>query len=367
MTGPYGITEIRFWRDPEVKRPLRPFDKLVLNYLFSAPNSNMSGVFYCPPATITDETGVPVDLVRRMLGQEGASDAPSDAPSAWAAPNLGSLTRWVTFDPETDEVFVHNLARKRVGKDLGAKDKRRPMVERFMAAIQSRTLLRLFTERYAAWALSTAPPDDSIPVEAAPEDARKEKGHRKGHPMGDRKGHATNREQRTENNPPPPPSDAKASGAPGGAAAVENTEWEEVPEPTRRSPLGQLAGTIRKVWWAPDGEPPAEWTMGRELGAWKRLGHQDVELCIQAIHGAQRLREQGGTWWRSDPRDYADLSWMQDEKLTAKIFINAYAGAVPIWQIALDAYDREPPPAKKPGPVGRDTRTPKLQPAGHGR
>lgn len=168
---------------------------------------------------------------------------------------------------------------------------------------------------------------------------------------------------------------AIATGAPHGAADVDKThEAEEIAEPnTRKSPLGQLAGAVRKVWWQPDGEPPTGWSIERELGAWKRLGHQDVDRCIQAIHGAQMLKQQGRTWWHNDPRDVADLTWMESEKLTARIFINASAGVVPIWALALDAYNRGPPaePAKSKS-RRRESRTgpeslTKLLPVGHGR
>lgn len=160
------------------------------------------------------------------------------------------------------------------------------------------------------------------------------------------------------------------------AAAKGADQAEPVAEPlTRSEPLAQVAGAVRKVWWLPDGQAPAGWTMGRELSIWRPILESGVAVdqCIAVIHGASYLQLAGGVYGRGD---LEPIDWLKrGEKITGRVFKNTRLGAVPLWTLALEAYDRGPPPApastKKPTVGRREKNEPaplsKLLPAGRGR
>jgi len=77
--------------------------QLLALYLMTSPHANMIGVFYCPVAYMTHETGITL---------EGASKA------------LQSLIEggFCTYDTDADFVWVHEMAKFQIGDELSEKD-----------------------------------------------------------------------------------------------------------------------------------------------------------------------------------------------------------------------------------------------------
>jgi hypothetical protein len=123
--------------------------KLLLLYYFTSPHKNMAGVFHCPVAYTSDEIGLDPETVRGLLL---------------------TLKDFITFDPETDEVFVHGLAESAIGDELKAGDTKRKTLERHLRGIHSTRLLHLFQQRYAQWGLKVAIPEQRQPPPDTPAD-----------------------------------------------------------------------------------------------------------------------------------------------------------------------------------------------------
>lgn len=137
--GDYGRIRHTFWTDPDIKRALTPEQKTLLLYYFTSPHRTLIGLYYCPMEYAASETGIPVERVRE-----------------WT---LGALARFVTYDEQTEEIFVHRAGRHQVGEQLSAKDNQRKAVEKALTEAHSQTLVRRFLELYAHWPLTfeTAP------------------------------------------------------------------------------------------------------------------------------------------------------------------------------------------------------------------
>lgn len=146
--GNYGRVRVTFWTDPDIKRKLTAEQKTLLLYYFSSPHGNMIGLYYCPPMFAADETGISVDRVREWTN--------------------GPLAPFVSYDEDTEEVFVRKLAEHQVGTELKDGDKRIPAVVKALREVHSKSLLREFLTTYVGWPLGITPP------EAPP------KGHRRG-------------------------------------------------------------------------------------------------------------------------------------------------------------------------------------------
>jgi hypothetical protein len=145
----YGKILHSFWTDPRIKRRLSRDAKLLLCYYFSSPHKNMAGLYHCPIAYVADETGLEADAVRA---------------------GLQVIKDWVTFDPDTDEVFVHGLAETAIGTDLKAGDTKRKTLERYLQAAHSPRLLHLFAQRYGAWGLRIPLPEQRATPSDTPSD-----------------------------------------------------------------------------------------------------------------------------------------------------------------------------------------------------
>lgn len=137
--GNYGKVRITFWTDPDIKRKLTAEQKTLLLYYFSSPHGNMIGLYYCPPMFAAEETGIPVERVRE-----------------WTA---GPLAPFVSYDEETEEVFIRKLAEHQVGAELKEGDKRIPAVVKALREVHSEGLLRDFLTTYAGWPLGITPPE----------------------------------------------------------------------------------------------------------------------------------------------------------------------------------------------------------------
>ena len=143
-----------FWTDPDVKRKLTRDQKLLLLYFCTSPHSNMIGVYYCPLAYAANETDLPMDDIRRAVA--------------------GALAAFLTYDEETEEVFVHALAKHNVGDELtadgknGKPDHRIAGVAKLLEAVHSPRLRRAFLQRYAGPYRLTMPLPDQREAPSEP-------------------------------------------------------------------------------------------------------------------------------------------------------------------------------------------------------
>jgi hypothetical protein len=277
----YGKILHSFWTDPRIKRRLSKEAKLLLCYYFSSPHKNMSGVYHCPVAYVADETGLDGDTVRA---------------------GLIALEGFLTFDPDTDEVFVHGLAETAIGDELKAGDTKRKALERHLNAVHSSRLLHLFAQRYGRWGLRIPLPDQRNTPAHTPSDT---------------------------------PSDTRA-------VAVDEQEKNRTEITTAAAPAhaGQVMAAVRKVLWQPDGQPPSDWSDSREMSVVKAmLGRGETpDDLIRAVHGLRLLQERG------------DVDWLRPGKVTLRAVYNSKNGSRDMLTQALDAYAAMPPPESKAKP-----------------
>jgi hypothetical protein len=156
-----------FWTDPEVRsRRLSTDQRILLLYLFTSPHSNLAGLYWLPLAYAAAETGLAVPDVEEWI--------------------QGPLSAYVTYDHETEEVFVHRLARHNIGEDLKATDNRAKALERALLDIHSKPLLRLFFHNYPDWPIDLGEnmPDDEPEPPNTPTPPTDSKGITKGLPQG---------------------------------------------------------------------------------------------------------------------------------------------------------------------------------------
>lgn len=98
----------------------------------------------------------------------------------------------------------------------------------------------------------------------------------------------------------------------------DEVEWED---------RGKVAGTIRRYFYAPDGQPPDGWELARCLSVaktMKRHGESEEDIC-DAVRGAAIMRDEGrlGKWVR--PGD----------KMTMRTFITAKRAGVSLYRLGL--------------------------------
>ena len=130
----YGAVSPTFWTGRTGKR-LRgdTAAQLLALYLITAPQSTMTGVYYCPLVSIAHETG---------LGMEGARKA--------LARLIGE--RFCEYDYETETVFVITMPKFQIGGTLKPDDKRvaglRKAVKRMPSAALQRRFIDVYDEPY---------------------------------------------------------------------------------------------------------------------------------------------------------------------------------------------------------------------------
>lgn len=134
MAADYARILGSFWTDPDIKRPLPPEQKCLLLYYFSSPLKNLTGLYHCPFIYVADQTGLPIEKIEE-----------------WTR---GPLSKFVTYDAETEEVFVHKLAQHQVGYDLKPTDKKRVALLKTLDEAHSTRLVDRFHEVYKHWPLS---------------------------------------------------------------------------------------------------------------------------------------------------------------------------------------------------------------------
>lgn len=124
-----------FWNDPDVKRVLTLDQKAFLVYLFTNEHGHPCGVYRLPLLYVMDETG----------------KTPEESMALFSGP----LEAFCTYDPRTEEIFVHAMAKHQIDEDgLHGKDKRIPWVEKQLASVRAKHLVAAFSERYADWGLN---------------------------------------------------------------------------------------------------------------------------------------------------------------------------------------------------------------------
>lgn len=125
----YGKISPLFWTQGTGKALRKhPEAQIVALYLMTAPLSEMTGVFYCPMFAIAGETG---------LGDEGASKG------------LQRLIEvgFCTYDPDSEIVFVHEMAVYQIGEKLSVNDNQVKSVRKAFSAMKGEIKAK-FYERY---------------------------------------------------------------------------------------------------------------------------------------------------------------------------------------------------------------------------
>lgn len=129
----YAPIRTSFWTDPKIRTSLPRDGKYLATYYFSAPPSNLVGLFNCPYDMVAKHTGLTLDEVRFHTQV--------------------TLTPYVTYDENTEEVFVHAAAKHRIGESIKPGDTRRRTCERLWKDCHSPYLKSAFSQRYVEWAL----------------------------------------------------------------------------------------------------------------------------------------------------------------------------------------------------------------------
>ena len=152
MAMNYGMVRSSFWTGATGRALRRDVDAQVVGmYLMTSPHANIIGVYRCPVEYISIETG---------RGFEGASKG------------LQKLHEigFSTYDPETETIWVHEMARHQIGDALKAGDNRLKHIARFFGEIENSHIKQAFFEKYgAAYHLPQPPPPAGLasPFEGA--------------------------------------------------------------------------------------------------------------------------------------------------------------------------------------------------------
>ncbi len=105
--------------------------QIVALYLLTTQHANMIGVFNCPIAYISHDTGLPLEGALKGLQSLIEAD-------------------FCTFDSDTDVVWVHEMARFQVDESLSAKDNRVKGILKEYERIPSLYIRERFYEKYCA-------------------------------------------------------------------------------------------------------------------------------------------------------------------------------------------------------------------------
>ena len=153
----YGKVSPRFWIG-ETGRQLRkmPDAQRIAMYLMTAPMAEMTGVFYCPIATILNDVGAPCEGLKR--GSEGTSeglarvcedsykDHQRGIEGVKTALKALQKLDFCFYDFESEFVFVKEMARCQIAEKLKPSDNQvkgiRRMVELMPKPMQARFIAR---------------------------------------------------------------------------------------------------------------------------------------------------------------------------------------------------------------------------------
>lgn len=155
----YGMVSPRFWIG-ETGRKLRklPDAQRVAMYLLTAPMADMTGVFYCPVATILNDVGAPCEpLAYPSKGLSTPSEGaltPLDRGFEGVKKALLTLQElgFCVYDFESEYVFVKEMARWQIAPKLKPSDNRskglRKTVENMPNPMRTRFIAR-YNEDFA--------------------------------------------------------------------------------------------------------------------------------------------------------------------------------------------------------------------------
>ena len=101
--------------------------QIVALYLMTSPHANMIGVYYCPLAYISNETGLSLDAITKALE---------------------ALTDFCTIDSELEYVFVHQFASNQIGEQLKPDDKRVKGIINELAKLPESECKKAFIKHY---------------------------------------------------------------------------------------------------------------------------------------------------------------------------------------------------------------------------
>lgn len=280
----YGKVYRTFWTDPEIRGELTASQKLLLVYYYSSPSGNMIGLYHAPFSQTAEQTGIRLDAVKR-----------------WT---LHALKPWVTYDPATQEILIHNGARAALEANLHGTDNRRKAVERLLAAAHSTKLRARFLLLYADWGLQVVDPiKEGSPPEGASEALSSPSGS-----SSSRRSRSSSRSKTTS-----------VATQPGQSPRVVKADG-----PTD----GELMGLIRQKLYVPDKKAPVGYNDARDITVLRALRKQGLTgyQLADAIEGLAMLRDRG------------ELDWaVPGSKMTLRGLYNTRHGVRPLLYQAQEA------------------------------
>jgi len=128
----YAMVSPTFWtRGPGKKLRGNPTAVALVLYLSTSPATNMIGLFYQPLPMICHDLGIQDDQLRALLALPAVAEA-------------------VQYDFDAELVWLPDHAREQLGDVIKAGDKRRPSIERELAAFAGHRFAAAFAARYRA-------------------------------------------------------------------------------------------------------------------------------------------------------------------------------------------------------------------------
>ena len=147
----YGIISPKFWIG-KTGRKLRahPYAQRVALYLMTAPNADMTGVYYCPLSSILNDVGSPSNVPLKPL--ESPFEAPCEGyknpfEGVRAALSVLEELGFCVYDVENEYVFVVEMARWQVAESLKATDNRVKGIKKYVESMPD-GLRQRFINRY---------------------------------------------------------------------------------------------------------------------------------------------------------------------------------------------------------------------------
>lgn len=130
MKATYRRVLTTYWTDPDIRRACRtPEAHMVLLYLFTGPDSTLSGLYWQPLEDIAHRTRIELDTVRELIAtfcEKG----------------------FLAYDHTTEEVFVRAAIQHQVGTEFKGGDRRWRAVMREIADTHSDALVADLVEHY---------------------------------------------------------------------------------------------------------------------------------------------------------------------------------------------------------------------------
>ena len=145
----YGVVSPMFWIG-KTGRALRkyPDAQRVAIYFMTAPSSEMTGVFYCPLASILNDVGL-FEAPSKPLTSPSQGCCSYDSPLEGVKSAIVKLMElgFCVYDFESEFVFVTEMARWQIGESLKEKDNRIVGVKKSVKSMP-KPLAARFLERY---------------------------------------------------------------------------------------------------------------------------------------------------------------------------------------------------------------------------